>query len=112
MTGIGNNDLAKQYRRAQYLATFYRWSAQRFQTETPMGNDPATGRPWGRDLIAARARREANKAMARVWHEQARALRQRIRDLDRKILGHDGWGRDSDGAYRLDPSNRIYIHAA
>lgn len=113
MTGLGNNQLAKDYRRAAYLATYYRWSAARFTTETPMGNDPATGRPWGQDRVAMRAHREAQKAMARTWHDQARALRRQIEAQGNlPVLGCDGWGRDQDGRYRLDPNSRTYIHAA
>lgn len=114
MTGLGNNQLAKDYRRAAYLATFYRWSAQRFQTETPMGNDPSTGRPWGQDRIAARARQEANKAMARVWSEQARHLRLEIRrhTPPRPILGQGGWYRNNDGALRNRAGMAIGMNAA
>lgn len=90
--GVGNGQTAVQYRRAAYLATYYRWSAARFTRDTPMGNDPATGRPWGRDLVAAEAERESRKAMARVWSRRARELRGEIQSRTRPVIGQ-GWTR-------------------
>lgn len=66
--------LNEEYWQAMQRADYYRWAAGK----SFVGRDPLTGREMQGRPAHMRSERECNKAQARVWLDQAKALRARM----------------------------------